>query len=139
MLMFAEKTLEILKRYVAERHEGRVLRASTELGVPNDTFDKWLKGQRDPGLFKLGPVMDKILQGYARPENIEALNVSFPMIVQGKEESSLQKRVEELEKQLEDAVAEKNRLLGKIDVYKDLLGIHGEDVLQKEPQIKSCG
>lgn len=137
--MFAEKTLELLKRYVAERHEGKVLRASTELGVPNDTFDKWLKGQRDPGLFKLGPVLDKILQGYARPENIGVLNVSFPLIVQNEEESTLQGKVEELEKQLQDVVAENNRLLGKLEAYKELLSLREETASKEMHNVKSCG
>lgn len=136
--MFAEKILELLKRYVVERHGGRVLRASTELGIPNDTFDKWLKGQREPGLFKLGPVMDKILQEYARPENIGVLNVSFPLSVKNKNESALQRKIEELEKQLEEVWAEKNRLLGMVEAYEKLLFLHEEASSQEIQQVKSC-
>ena len=38
--MFAEKTLELLQRFVEERHKGVTLHASKELGIPNDTLDK---------------------------------------------------------------------------------------------------
>lgn len=137
--MFAEKTLEILKRYVEERHGGTVLHASKDLGLPNDTLNRWLRNERDPGLSKIGPVIDKILQGYARPENIEDLNVSFPVIVQNKEESTLQKKVEELEKKFEKVVAENNRLLGMIEVYEKLLPLREKIISQEVQRVKNCG
>lgn len=78
--MFAEKTLEVLRRYVDEQHGGVNLRAAKALGIPNDTLDKWLKGQRDPKLFKLGPLIDKILWNHALPEKICVLEIKFPEV-----------------------------------------------------------
>lgn len=80
MGMFAEKTLEILRRYVQECHGGFVLRASKALGVPNDTLDRWVNGTRDPKLSKIGPLIDKILWEHSEPKKIGVLEVKFPEI-----------------------------------------------------------
>lgn len=109
--MFAEKTMEILRRYVQECHEGKVLRASKALGVPNDTLDRWINGTRDPKLSKIGPLIDKILWGHSEPNKIGVLEIKFPEI-QGanctKEEclrlqeelQAAKQRIEQLEKEL---------------------------------------
>lgn len=99
--MFTEKTLEILRRYVAERYSGVTLHASKALGLPNDTLNRWIKGERDPGLSKIGPVMDKILWEYASPEKIDKIEVKFPALVPNDDVS--QEEIDELKKKLETA------------------------------------
>lgn len=75
--MFAEKTIEILKNYVKECHHDNVLAASKALGLPNDTLSRWLKGEREPGIFRIGAAMDVLLQADALPEKIYTINVTY--------------------------------------------------------------
>lgn len=75
--MFAEKTIEILKNYVKECHQDNVLAASKALGIPNDTLSRWLKGEREPGIFRIGGAMDVILQSDALPEKICNIHITY--------------------------------------------------------------
>lgn len=75
--MFAEKTIEILKNYVKECHHDNVLAASKVLGLPNDTLSRWLKGEREPGIFRIGAAMDVILQTNSLPEKICTINITY--------------------------------------------------------------
>lgn len=119
--MFAEETLKILRDFVEVQHNGVTLHASKALGIPNDTLNRWLKGERDPSLSKIGPVIDKILWNHAKPEKIGVLDIKFPE-VRGEgtysraecarleqDLENAKKRIAELERKLiaAEAIAEK--------------------------------
>lgn len=120
--MFAEKTIELLKQFIEERHGGKVLRASKELGIPNDTLNRWVTGQRDPSLSKLGPILDKILWQNAEPKTVGTFEVTFPAVVKGGEKSA--KDYEELKERLrrtEAELAEKNIKIKQLEAVRDEL------------------
>lgn len=118
--MFAEKTLEILRRFVSERHNGVTLHASKWLGVPNDTLDKWLKGQRDPGLSRIGPLIDKILWDHAEPEKIGVLEIKYPEMQGGPDGSKYVARIAELEAEVASL---REEVIGERAVTRRLEGI----------------
>lgn len=118
--MFAEKTLEILRRFVAEYHNGVTLHASKWLGVPNDTLDRWLKGQRDPGLSKIGPLIDKILWGHSEPEKIGVLEIKYPEVQGGADCAKYIERIKDLE--IENARL-REELIGERAIAKRLEGL----------------
>ncbi len=119
--MFAEETLKILRDFVEKQHGGVTLHASKALGIPNDTLNRWIKGERDPSLSKIGPVMDKILWNHALPEKIGVLEIKFPEVKNAapcseaeyqrlrQELENERKRTAELEKKLiaAEAIGEK--------------------------------
>ncbi len=124
--MFAEKTLELIQRFVDERHGGITLRASKELGISNDTLDKWLKKKRDPGLSKIGPLIDKILWGKSKPECIGTLEVTFPSPPTSEKKSKDISDRDDRIKQLEAENAKlKDQLIAALQdankTYKDIL------------------
>lgn len=118
--MFAEKTLEILRRFVAEYHNGVTLHASKWLEVPNDTLDRWLKGQRDPGLSKIGPLIDKILWGHAEPEKIGVLEIQYPDVKGG---AGCEKYIARIEKLEAENASLREELIGERAVTRRLEGI----------------
>lgn len=69
--------------------------------MPNDTLNRWVRGERDPGLSKIGPVIDKILWNYAKPEKIGVLEVRFPEAVE--DASGSTKECQRLREELETA------------------------------------
>lgn len=76
--MFAEKTLELLLNYVNNCHEGNVLSASKALDVPNDTLSRWIKGEREPGLFRIGKIIDEIILNTGiTPQNISTITITY--------------------------------------------------------------
>lgn len=110
--MFAEKVLSILREYVETVHNGTVLHASKALGIPNDTLDRWLKGSRDPGLSKIGPVMDKILCSHVMPNKNGALEIKYHG--ERSDEDCIQSECDELRKELAKAYVHIDELKNKL-------------------------
>lgn len=140
--MFAEKTLEILRQFVETQHKGVTLQASKALGLPNDTLNRWLKGERDPSLSKIGPVMDKILWLYSDPEKIERIDIKFPEPTLPRscknEIDQLKTELETVKKQLqqkEDELAGLRLIEKKYDALIEKVISREPDVLRKN---KSC-
>lgn len=132
--MFAEETLKILRDFVEVQHNGVTLHASKALGIPNDTLNRWLKGERDPGLSKIGPVIDKILWNHAKPEKIGVLDIKFPEVRGGATYSKAD--CEQLHQSLEKAnnrIAELERKLIAAEAIANKL----EDMMNKKIQIQS--
>ena len=57
---FFKDSLDALKRFVDEEHNGNINSASESLGMTGDTLYKWLKEKRSPKLEIIGPILDKL-------------------------------------------------------------------------------
>lgn len=117
--MFAEKVLEIFRLHVESKHDNNMSSASRALGVHITTLEKWLKGTRDPGLSKIGPVMDKIgvqvsLVGGSGVETLKQSVSSEDLI-------ACRARITELEAELVQMRTERDKALGAAEVLRDMI------------------
>ena len=132
--MFAEETLKILRDFVEVQHNGITLHASKALGIPNDTLNRWLKGERDPGLSKIGPVIDKILWNHATPEKIGVLDIKFPeMRSDGSYSKAECEQLQQDLKNANDKIAELERKLIAAEAIANKL----EDMMNKKIQTQT--
>lgn len=126
--MFAEKVLEIFRVYVEASHSSNMSSASRALGLHITTLEKWLKGTRDPGLCKIGPVMDML--------GVRVLNAweQVPTDVGCVEElTSLRARVHELETEVGELRSRNAKIEAKYEAAQEtLLGVFREKHRQDE-------
>lgn len=114
--MFAEKVLELFRRHIAETFGGNMAAASRAYGVHITTLEKWLKGTRDPGLNKIGPVLD--MMGVAVQEKSAPLQPSGETATN----TELNKLLEEnqaLRAALQETTSERDMLKGAVQVLKE--------------------
>ena len=57
---FYEKAMQAIRDSIANDFGGNTKQASVAWGLDNDNLYKWIKGQREPGLKKISPILDAI-------------------------------------------------------------------------------
>ena len=60
METFYEKAMQAIRDSIEKDFGGNTKKASIAWGLDNDNLYKWIKGQREPGLKKLSPILDAI-------------------------------------------------------------------------------
>jgi len=60
METFYEKAMQAIRDSIAKDYGGNIKQASLAWNLDNDNLYKWIKGQREPGLKKLSPILDAI-------------------------------------------------------------------------------
>lgn len=114
--MFAEKILELFRRHVAEAFGGNMAAASRAYGVHITTLEKWLKGTRDPGLNKIGPVLD--MMGIVIQEGGASTQSSGDSAANA-ELAKLLEENQKLRSALQETASERDMLKGAVQVLKE--------------------
>lgn len=114
--MFAEKVLELFRRHVVEAFGGNMAAASRAYGVHITTLEKWLKGTRDPGLNKIGPVLD--MMGVTVQEQNTPAQSSGDTVATV-ELSRLLEENQKLRSTLQETTSERDMLKGAVQVLKE--------------------
>lgn len=118
-LTFAQKAVEALRQYCQNEYGGSVNAMISALGIEvgNGVVHRWFKGTSTPQLKVIGPFLDKIGAEVVLPGKSETIS-----------HRELQTRIEQLQKQLEEAQEERDKafaaqylLKGELSAYQGLL------------------